>query len=73
MVRLMTLKEVCQILNVSYSRACELARTGMLPSVRLGRSIRVHPEKLEQFIEAGGQALPGGWRRRPPEAVEAAR
>jgi excisionase family DNA binding protein len=70
MVRLMDLKQVCQILNVSYSRACELARTGVLPCVRIGRTIRVHAEKLDEFIERGGFRLPGGWRRRPPEHAE---
>jgi hypothetical protein len=28
--------------------------------------------KAGEFIEAGGQALPGGWRRRPREQAEAA-
>ena len=69
MLKLMTLREVSEVLNVSYSRAAELARTGMLPVVRLGRSVRVHPQKLAEFIERGGQALPGGWRRQPREAA----
>jgi len=55
--------EVARILDVSESRVYELIRQGILPSVRLGRQIRVDKEALDEFIKAGGQALPGGWRR----------
>lgn len=62
---LLTLKEVAQILNITYFRASELARVGLLPAVRIGRQVRVRPDVLEQFVESGGRALPGGWRREP--------
>jgi hypothetical protein len=45
-----------------------MARCGILPAgvvVKLGRHWRVNPERLEEFIDNGGQALPGGWRRQP--------
>ena len=51
--------------GVSIDRFYDLVRDGIFPSgvvVRLGRQIRVDPEKLEHFIETGGKALPGGWR-----------
>jgi excisionase family DNA binding protein len=61
---LLTLEDSAKILNVSYARAAQLAREGVLPgTVRLGRQIRVHPDKLQEFIDTGGCALPGGWRR----------
>ena len=53
-------------IGVSIDRFYGLVRQGIVPPgvvVRLGRHIRVNPEKLETFIENGGQALPGGWRR----------
>ena len=53
-------------IGVSNDRFYDLVRKGIFPPgvvVRLGRHIRVNPEKLEAFIESGGQALPGGWRR----------
>jgi excisionase family DNA binding protein len=31
--------------------------------VRIGRRIMVDPDELNAWIKAGGQALPGGWRR----------
>jgi hypothetical protein len=53
-------------IGVSLNRFYDLVRLGIIPPgvvVRLGRHIRVNPEKLEAFIENGGQALPGGWRK----------
>jgi excisionase family DNA binding protein len=60
---LLTLKDACKILNVPYARAAALARDGILPVVRLGRQLRVDPNQLAKFVEEGGKALPGGWRR----------
>jgi excisionase family DNA binding protein len=60
---LLTLEDSAKILNVTYARASQLAREGLLPVVRLGRQYRVDPERLSEFIAAGGRALPGGWRR----------
>ena len=53
-------------IGVSIERFYDMVRKGIFPPgvvVRLGRHIRVNPEKLEAFIENGGQALPGGWRK----------
>jgi len=55
------------VLNISYSRAAELARQNIIPVCRLGRQLRIDPRQLEQFIANGGKALPGGWRREPAE------
>lgn len=52
-------------LGVSRHRVYELIRTGALPAVHIGRQVRVCPVALERWIEAGGAALPGGWRREP--------
>ena len=60
---LLSLKDACKILNVSYARGATLARDGMLPVVRLGRQLRVDPQRFSRFVEEGGKALPGGWRR----------
>lgn len=63
---LLTVAEVSEVLRVPLGRGYQLARQGVLPgTVRLGRQIRVRADMLQQFIEAGGQALPGGWRRQP--------
>ncbi len=66
---LLTLEETAKQLNVSYARAAQLAREGILPTIRLGRQIRVHPDQLSEFLARGGRALPGGWRREPAGAA----
>ncbi|MCM3724252.1 helix-turn-helix domain-containing protein [Neobacillus cucumis] len=60
--KLLTLPEVAIILNVSEERAYSLARSGLLPIVKLGRQIRVNEGKLHEWIDKGGTALQGGWK-----------
>ena len=43
--------QVAEILNISRSAAYNLIQRGNLPSVRFGRSVRVRPTDLENFIE----------------------
>jgi excisionase family DNA binding protein len=62
---LLTIEELSHILRVSRQRAYELCRTGVIPHVRLGRQIRVHPGQLQEWLADGGRGLPGGWRREP--------
>jgi excisionase family DNA binding protein len=72
--KLLTLSEVSDTLRVTYWRVAELARKGAIPGVvRIGRHVRVRQDALAEFIQNGGFRLPGGWRRRPREAEEAAR
>jgi excisionase family DNA binding protein len=57
---LLTLAQAARALQITYDRAAELAREGILPLVRLGRQIRICPARLSAFISQGGQAWPGG-------------
>lgn len=54
--QLMNGDEVSQILNISRSFAYQLMRQGIIPTVKLGHSVRVRPEDLEVFISEGGRA-----------------
>jgi excisionase family DNA binding protein len=47
---LMTAYDVAEKLAISQKRASILMRRGDIPTVRIGRSIRVRPEDLDQFI-----------------------
>ncbi len=49
---------VAALLGVSTWRIYELARAGLLPSVRLGRTLRFDPDALRAWIDAGGSAEP---------------
>lgn len=57
--------EVGAILGVSRARVHELIRQGILPSVRLGRQVRVDQAELRRWTRSGGRPLPGGWRKEP--------
>lgn len=60
--RLLTAKETANVLRVSEARVYELARTGRLPVVRLGRQVRIDEQRLGALIAAGGWCLDGGWK-----------
>ena len=62
--KLLPIPEVAQVLDVPAPRVYDLVRQGILPGVvRLGRQIKVDQDQLWEFIERGGQALPGGWKK----------
>ena len=59
--RLLTVNDIAQQLQISQSFAYALMQRGEIPTVRLGRAVRVRPQDLEDFISSsvqGGQ-LPG--------------
>jgi excisionase family DNA binding protein len=43
--------EVARIIRVARSRAYELVGSGEIPSVRIGRSVRVSRRELELWLE----------------------
>jgi len=49
--RLLKGDEVARILNISRSQAYKLMQHGGIPTVRIGRSVRVRYESLWKFIE----------------------
>jgi excisionase family DNA binding protein len=55
--RLITAQEAAAVLHVTRFRLYELARIGLLPTVRLGRQVRFDPSALQAFIETGGKGL----------------
>lgn len=62
--KLLTAEAVAERLDVPKSTIYEAARQNRIGGVvRLGRVLRFDPAKFEQWLESGGQALPGGWRQ----------
>lgn len=55
--RLMTAEEVAEFLRVNRFRVYEMARTGVIPVVRMGRQIRFAPNALHRWILDGGTPL----------------
>jgi excisionase family DNA binding protein len=60
---LLTAQQVAVLLQVPKARVYQLAREGLIPTVHLGRQVRVSAGALEKWIADGGRALPGDWRR----------
>jgi len=52
--RLMTARQVAEVLSVTRTRVYELAAMGAIPAVRLGRQIRFDADALRKFVAAGG-------------------
>lgn len=62
-MRLLTAKEVSEGLRVPVARVYELARTGVLPVVRLGeRQVRFNEDALRDWVARGGDAADKGVR-----------
>ena len=43
----LTLRQVQEILGIGSTKAYELVATGVIPSIKVGRSIRVNRQELE--------------------------
>lgn len=58
MEKLVSVNVVAEWLNLPVDRVYTLSRENLIPTVRLGRSIRFCPKAVQQFVENGGKALP---------------
>ena len=57
--RMLRVAEVAKRLDLPEKRLYILAREGIIPHVRLGRSVRFNEAELEAWIAAGGAGYPG--------------
>ncbi len=62
MERLLLASEGAAILRVTIPRFYQLVRDGVVPAIRVGRQIRVDPQKLQDWLDRGGRSLAGGWK-----------
>jgi len=66
---LKTISQTCRDFPVAFPSEQALYRAireNVIPAgvaVRIGRRMLVNADRLQQWIDAGGSALPGGWRR----------
>ena len=51
-VELLSIPEVCQELNMGKSWVYRQIKSGELPSVKLGRSIKIKRQDLEEYLES---------------------
>ena len=57
---LLSMPEVCQVLGMGKSWVYRRLRSGEIPSVKLGRSIKVKREDLEEYLEKQRYRPAGG-------------
>jgi len=57
--RMLRVADVAARLDLPEKRIYILAREGIIPHVRLGRSIRFNEAEIEAWIAAGGAGYPG--------------
>jgi excisionase family DNA binding protein len=53
--KLLNAEDVAEILQISLSFDYALMNRGEIPTVRLGRAVRVRPQDLDEFIESSVQ------------------
>lgn len=58
--RMLRVAAVAGMLDLPEKRIYELVRAGVLPHVRVGRSIRFNADTLSAWIEAGGSGYAEG-------------
>ena len=61
--RIVSVKPIAELLDVTPARVYDLAQQDLIPHIKLGRQVRFDLDKVEAWLESGGQALPGGWRQ----------
>ena len=49
---LLTVKEVARALRLGHTKTYELIASGQLAAVRIGRSVRVTPQALRDFLDS---------------------
>jgi len=52
----MTIKDVAQYLRISEAKVYELARSGAIPALRIGKSWRFQKDLLKQWVRKSAEA-----------------
>ena len=52
----MTIKDVAQYLRISEAKVYELARTGSIPALRIGKAWRFQKDLLKQWVRRSAEA-----------------
>ena len=65
--KILIASEVADILQISVSFAYQLLRSGEIPSVRLGRSVRVRTKDLDTFLESRVSVNRDHWFEQIPD------
>lgn len=55
-MKFLTVPEMAETLGLSTGRVYEVLRLGLIPSVRIGRQVRVEEQAFKDWVSQGGQA-----------------
>lgn len=53
----LTMRDVAEILEVSYVTVTRMVKDGRLPAVKVGRQYRISPEQLETYIRVNTTSI----------------
>ena len=65
-MKILTIKETADILKINMHTAYRYAREGTIPTVRLGKSLRVDEEVLERWLTENSGKILGAWKGKKP-------
>jgi len=57
--KMLTAQEAAEILNIGRSTIYQMIKEKEIPSVRIGRSVRIRQQALEKFIESNTEKIGG--------------
>ena len=64
MTRLIDVDTVREMLCCpSNERVYQITRQGIIPAVKIGRTLRWSEDALKEFIANGGKSWEGGWKK----------
>jgi len=62
-MRFFTVIEIAELLNLSPDRVYEAIRQNLLPSVHIGRQIRIEEQAFNEWVRQGGMRYAPGHNR----------
>ena len=65
-MKILTIKEVANILKINSFTAYRFAKEGKIPAVRIGRTWRIDEEVLEKWLADNSFKTTGAWKRKKP-------
>lgn len=63
-LRFFTVPEIADLLQMKRERVYEAVRLGLVPSVHIGRQIRIEEKAFLDWVQGGGQTYAAGWRHK---------
>ena len=63
-MKILTIKEVANVLKINSFTAYRFAKEGKIPAVRIGRTWRIDADVLEKWLSENSFKSTGAWKRK---------